>query len=224
MSTPSKEAPETAKSVPGPRTADTAAETTSDMAATMTPAMTPEAIAEGAASGRSIAADRMLATLRIALGLVFAWAFLDKLFGLGYSTPTARAWINGGSPTRGFLASVDQGPFASMFRGMAGTWWADWGFMLALLGLGVALVFGIGLRIAAVGGTVLMALMWMAEWPPAKTTNGGQPTGSTNPIIDYHVIYALGMIAMALLLAGHCWGLGRQWSQLGFVQRNRWLI
>jgi thiosulfate dehydrogenase [quinone] large subunit len=84
-------------------------------------------------------------------------------------------------------------------------------------------MFGIGLRIAAVGGTILMAMMWMAEWPPDQFTNAGQPTGSANPIIDYHVIYALVMISCAALYAGNRWGLGRRWSELGFVQRNRWL-
>ncbi|HET9142497.1 hypothetical protein [Actinophytocola sp.] len=177
-----------------------------------------------AGGGMTRAATAMLAMLRIGLGLVFAWAFLDKVFGLGYSTPAARAWINGGSPTRGFLGSIDQGPFASMFRSMAGTVWADWLFMLSLAGLGFALLLGIGMRVAAVAGTILMAMMWMAEWPPAKTTNTGEPTGSTNPLIDYHVIYALAMISLALLYAGNRWGLGRRWSQMSIVQRNRWLI
>ena len=48
--------------------------------------------------------DRLaLILLRLALGVEFLWAFVDKLFGLGYSTPSARAWLNGGSPTKGFL-------------------------------------------------------------------------------------------------------------------------
>ena len=35
------------------------------------------------------------------LGFEFLWAFLDKTFGFGYATPAERAWINGGSPTKG---------------------------------------------------------------------------------------------------------------------------
>jgi thiosulfate dehydrogenase [quinone] large subunit len=215
MSTPSKEVPQTqTTSVPGPRTSE---EPTITATATPITAAAPT-------SGITATATKMLALLRMGLGLVFAWAFLDKLFGLGYSTPDARAWINGGSPTRGFLGSIDQGPFASMFRSMAGTWWADWLFMIALAGLGTALLLGIGMRIAAVAGTMLMGMMWLAEWPPAQTTNAGQPTGSTNPLIDYHVIYAIAMIALATLYAGRRWGLGRMWSELPIVQRNRWLI
>jgi thiosulfate dehydrogenase (quinone) large subunit len=43
------------------------------------------------------------ASVRVVLGAIFFWAFLDKLLGLGYATKASSAWINGGSPTRGFL-------------------------------------------------------------------------------------------------------------------------
>lgn len=161
-----------------------------------------------------------LAGLRIATGFVFLWAFLDKLLGLGYSTPSERAWINGGSPTKGFLGSIEAGPFASTFRSMAGDWWVDWLFMLGLLGIGVAVVLGIGLRLAAVSGTLLMALMWIAEWHPARYTSAGEATGSTNPLIDYHVVYALALIVVAVTAAGNRWGLGRSWARLPFVRRH----
>ena len=61
-------------------------------------------------------AARALAVLRLAAGFVFLWAFLDKTFGLHYSTPSAKSWINGGSPTKGFLGSVEVGPFQSLFH------------------------------------------------------------------------------------------------------------
>jgi thiosulfate dehydrogenase [quinone] large subunit len=169
-------------------------------------------------------AARALAVFRISLGFVFLWAFLDKTFGLGYATPAARAWINGGSPTKGFLSSVDVGPFAGFFHSIAGDPWTNWLFMLGLLGIGVALIAGIGLRIAAGAATVMMALMWIAELPFARHTSSGELTSSTNPITDYHFLYAVGAIALALTYAGHTWGLGRWWAQLPFVQRHRWLI
>jgi thiosulfate dehydrogenase [quinone] large subunit len=166
---------------------------------------------------------KALAVLRIATGLVFLWAFLDKTFGLGYATPGERAWIAGGSPTKGFLGSVDVGPFQGAFHAIAGTWWADWLFMLGLLGIGVAVTAGVALRISAIAGTVMMLLMWLAEFPPATVTADGSPASSSNPLIDYHVVYALALIALALTYAGHTWGLGRRWAELPLVQRNRWL-
>ena len=163
-------------------------------------------------------AAKALAVLRISTSFIFLWAFLDKTFGFGYATPSAKAWINGGSPTKGFLSSVDVGPsgLQTFFHNIAGDPWANWLFMLGLLGIGVALILGIGLRIAAGAATLMMAMMWLAEWPLAK--------GSSNPIVDYHVIYAISAITVALTYAGHTWGLGRRWAQLPFVQKNRWLI
>jgi thiosulfate dehydrogenase (quinone) large subunit len=170
------------------------------------------------------ATAKFLAIVRVAIGFVFLWAFLDKTFGFGYATPSARAWINGGSPTKGFLTAVAVGPFESTFHSWAGAGWADWLFMLALAGVGIALTLGVALRIAAASGTVLMLLMWAAEWPLAKVTSAGEPSMSTNPIVDYHLIYALALIPAALLYAGNAWGFGRLWAKLPFVQRNRWLL
>ena len=166
------------------------------------------------------AASGWLASLRIATGLIFLWAFADKLLGLGYSTPAERAWINGGSPTKGFLSSIDAGPLASTFQSMAGDWWVDWLFMLALLAIGVTVVAGIALRLAAAAGTLLMASMWIAEWHPARWTSAGEATGSTNPLIDYHVIYALVLIVLAATAAGHRWGFGKAWARLPIVGRH----
>src|SRR4051812_30007090 len=161
-------------------------------------------------------AAKALAVLRVSTGFVFLWAFLDKTLGLGYATPSAKAWINGGSPTKGFLSSVDVGPFQSFFHTIAGDTWTNWAFMLGLLGIGLALTLGIGLRIAAGAGALMMAFMWAAEWPIAS--------GSSNPITDYHFIYAIVGIVLALTYAGHTWGLGRRWAALPIVQKNRWLI
>src|SRR4029453_232287 len=126
-------------------------------------------------------AARFLAVFRVVLGFEFLWAFLDKTFGLGYATPTARAWINGGSPTKGFLSTVAVGPFEATFHAWAGAAWADWLFMVGLLGIGVALIVGVGLRIAAVSGTLLMLGMWAAAWPVAQGTSAGGPPLPDHP-------------------------------------------
>ncbi|MYS42947.1 hypothetical protein GTY23_17230, partial [Streptomyces sp. SID5998] len=81
---------------------------------------------------------RVLAVLRILTGFVFLWAFLDKVFGLGYATASGKGWIDGGSPTKGFLSSVAAGPLQSTFHAWAGAAWADWLFMLGLAGIGAA--------------------------------------------------------------------------------------
>ncbi|MCP2197238.1 DoxX family membrane protein [Lentzea flava] len=164
-----------------------------------------------------------LAVLRIATGLLFLWAFFDKAFGLGYATQEKNAWFSGGSPTKGFLGRVNVGPFQETFRDWAGAWWADTLFMVGLLAIGVALVLGIGLRVAAVTGSLMMLLMWAAEWPPAQHDSAGELTMSTNPLIEYHVIYALVLIVVAATASGATWGLATWWAGLPLVKSNPWL-
>ncbi|MFF4826401.1 hypothetical protein ACFY20_25895 [Streptomyces sp. NPDC001312] len=164
-----------------------------------------------------------LASLRILTGFVFLWAFLDKVLGLGYATASGRGWIDGGSPTKGFLSSVAVGPMESTFHSWAGQTWADWLFMLGLLAIGVAVMTGVALRPAAVAGTAMMALMWIAEWPPAKHLSNGASSMSTNPFADYHLIYAVALVAVAAAGAGATWGLGRPWARLPIVRDHTWL-
>lgn len=165
-----------------------------------------------------------LAVLRISTGFIFLWAFLDKTFGLGYATQSENAWLDGGSPTQGFLSGVAVGPFESTFNGWAGDAWTNWLFMLGLVGIGAAVVLGIGLRAAAVSGTVMMALMWAAEWPLARHTSSGELSMSNNPLVDYHVVYAIALIVVAVTHAGDRWGLGRTWARQLFVQRHRSML
>ncbi len=184
---------------------------------------THEDVVIGGAVVTSTAA-KALAVLRIATGFVFLWAFLDKTFGLHYATPSARAWIDGGSPTKGFLSSVEVGPLSSTFHSMAGDTWVNWLFMLGLLGIGIGLIAGVALRISALAGVLMMAMMWLAEFPLAQHTESGDPSGSSNPLIEYHVIYAIVMVVLAATYAGNTWGLGRLWARLPFVNRHRWAL
>ncbi|GGP07522.1 DoxX family membrane protein [Nonomuraea glycinis] len=152
--------------------------------------------------------DYVWAVARISLGWVFLWAFLDKSFGWGFATPAERAWIAGGSPTTGFLKGTGENALGGFFSSLAGQAWVDWLFMAGLLGIGAALILGVGLRIAAVAGTAMLLMMWAAELPLAN-----------NPFMDDHIIYAIVLIGLALVSAGRTLGLGN----LPVVQRTPWL-
>lgn len=168
------------------------------------------------------AVRKVLALTRVIIGFGFLWPFLDKLFGLGYATPAEGAWINGGAPAQGYIGGID-GPFAGFFNLFANPF-GDWFFMLGLLGIGVAMVAGAGLRIAAVGGTILMLFMFLADLPTATTfVDGEMIRGATNPITDSHWHEALLLIIPAMTLAGDTWGLGKWWASTSIVQKNPWL-
>ncbi|BCJ56695.1 hypothetical protein C1I93_20500 [Micromonospora endophytica] len=158
------------------------------------------------------AARYLLAGLRLALGWIFLWAFLDKLFGLGLATEGKNAWINGGSPTKGFLTFGATGPFQDLYQGIAGAAWADWLFMIGLAAIGTALLLGIGVRVAAAAGGLLLVLMWTAVLPPEN-----------NPFMDDHLVYTGVLALIAVTNAGDTWGLGRTWARLPIVKRFGWL-
>ena len=162
---------------------------------------------------------RALAVLRIGFGLTFLWAFFDKLFALGFHTGYDQngtldrfgdaAWINGGSPTEGFLAFGADGPFKDFYNSIAGAAWADWLFMLGLLGIGVALTLGIGMRVAAAAGALLYVMMWTVVLPPEN-----------NPVLDDHILGAITMVVLAAFYAGDTWGFGKVWASTQIVKDN----
>jgi thiosulfate dehydrogenase [quinone] large subunit len=122
------------------------------------------------------------------------------------------------------LSSVQVGPFQSAFHSIAGTWYADWLFMLGMLGLGLALITGVAVRAAAAAGVVILAMMWFAEFPFAQHTSTGAPSASSNPLTDYHFIYAAVLVVLAATSAGSTWGLGRRWAKVPFVSAHRWAL
>lgn len=146
--------------------------------------------------------------LRLLLGWSFLWAFLDKMFGLGFATCRLEegaidfgcdaAMMSGGSPTYGFLNFATQGSHTgSWFDWMAPTApdainFADVGFVAVLLMGGLALMLGVGTRIAAVGGAILMLFMFLAVdvWP------------ENNPINSSHIIEMAAFLGIATVGAG----------------------
>ncbi|HET7734483.1 MAG TPA: hypothetical protein VFK52_00790 [Nocardioidaceae bacterium] len=172
-------------------------------------------------------AQKGLSVLRVGYGLTFLWAFFDKLLALGFHTGAitnpdtgAResidfmakdaAWLNGGSPTEGFLTFgvPADNPFKDTFNSMAGQAWVDWLFMAGLLGIGLTLTFGIGMRIAAAAGATLYLLMYAASVPL-----------DNNPVFDDHLLGAIIVVVLALAYAGDTWGFGKMWAKTRLVRR-----
>jgi thiosulfate dehydrogenase (quinone) large subunit len=164
---------------------------------------------------------RVWGLLRIALGWTFLWAFLDKAFALGFSTGRLEnggidffgpaAWINGGSPTDGVLqfAIHTKGPFVDFYQGLAGSTFVELAYMLSMLAIGLGLLFGIGTRLAAIGGIVWLAIFYTATavWP------------EHNPFLDDHVIYAIILGGVAYVGAGRYFGFGRWWENTKLVKK-----
>lgn len=169
-------------------------------------------------------ARKALAVLRIGFGLTFLWAFFDKLLALGFSTGAVMneqgaktgtdffgsdAWINGGNPTMGFLKFGATGPFKGFYNSIAGQGWVNVLFMVGLLAIGIALTFGIFMRLGAAAGFVMYLMMWTVVLLPA-----------TNPIIDDHILGAISMAVLAFTLSGDTWGAGKAWAKMNRVRQH----
>jgi thiosulfate dehydrogenase (quinone) large subunit len=161
--------------------------------------------------------------LRLLMGWTFLWAFLDKCFSLGFATGRdpktgaidffgSSAWINGASPTEGFLqfGLHTKEPFLSFYQGLAGSALIDWVYMLSMLGIGLALLLGILTRLAAIAGVVWMIIFYTASaiWP------------ENNPFLDDHVVYAVILAGIAYVGAGRWLGLGDKWRKTGLVRKS----
>jgi thiosulfate dehydrogenase (quinone) large subunit len=177
----------------------------------------------------------VMGLLRLAMGWTFLWAFLDKAFALGFSTGRVvdeatgastidfvgdAAWINGGSPTAGVLGFAMKGPFVDTYQTITGfqmteagptsAAWVDWVYMLSMLVIGLALILGVGVKLASLGGIAWMAIFYTATaiWP------------EHNPFLDDHVIEALVLGALFLANAGIYLGLGKVWQQTELVKKH----
>ena len=182
--------------------------------------------------------QRVMGILRLAMGWTFLWAFLDKAFGLGFSTGRIvneagqatgidffgpDAWIGGGSPTAGAVGFALKGPFADNIQTITGyqmtqagpqvAGWLDWVYMVSLLLIGLGLITGVMTRIAAVGGILWLAAFYVgtAVWP------------EHNPFLDDHVVYAVILVGLILANAGRYWGLGKIWQRYELVRDRRYL-
>jgi thiosulfate dehydrogenase [quinone] large subunit len=189
--------------------------------------LTSEGVTTSETTETGVGLDRAIAALRIAFGFTFLWAFLDKTFALGFGTGAiineetgARegidfmakdaAWLNGGSPTEGFLTFgvPADNPFKDIFNNMAGQAWVDWLFMIGLLGIGVTLLLGVGMRIGTMAGALMYAFMYLAVLPLEN-----------NPIVDDHLIGVIAMFVLFFAGAGATWGFGHLWRRTSLVKK-----
>ncbi|HLL61292.1 MAG TPA: hypothetical protein VK338_06245 [Candidatus Nitrosocosmicus sp.] len=150
--------------------------------------------------------------LRFAMCFIMLWAFFDKLFGLGFSTTPDKSWLNGVSPTTGFLKFGVSGTFSNFFQSLAGNPVIDWLFMLGLLLIGFALLLGVGMKIAGYSGAFMMILLYLSVFP-----------SKNNPLIDEHIIYMLVFLLLKNGEAGRKLGLGNWWAKTSVVKRFPYL-
>lgn len=126
--------------------------------------------------------------LRIALGWLFLYSGFTKIVNPDWS---AAGYLQGAKTFAGFYHWLAQPGIISTVDFMN-----EWGQLL----LGIALLLGIGVRLSATLGAVLMLLYYfpVLDWPHI---------GKTAYLVDDHIIYALALLVLAAFRAGRVWGL-----------------
>ena len=173
---------------------------------------------EGELFGRDVSFDYSetwigysLLSLRLVMAYVFLSAGISKLLDPTWSAD-------------GFLlnAVADTNPLVGMWTVMAEGWlWLIdplnvWGQIF----IGLALLFGGFVRLAAFGGALMMLLYW------AASLQGGLLAGlpvENGYVVTYHMVYALLLFGLGAVGAGRILGLDAKLEELDLVQENPWL-
>lgn len=149
-----------------------------------------------------------LAIMRIILGLMLFWGFLDKMFGLGFPTPESMSYLNGGSPTEMYLVYTD-GWFAPFFHWLSNYHAiADVILLAGMFLLGLSMTFGFCKKISTVAFVAMMTLFYLSAIQP-----------SDNPIFDYHLIYIVLGFAFYFGSGYEKWGMCSYLKETEIVKR-----
>lgn len=156
----------------------------------------------------------------LALRLVMAYVLLSA----GLEKLAEGGWTNPGEWTaEGFLvhAVAEDNPMGGLFE-----WFAEYTavidplVMWTQILIGLALLLGLFVRLACLGGAMQMLLFWMAAW------TGGLAAGlpvENGYVIDSSFVYALLLFGLGAVGAGRILGLDAKLEQTSIVQNNPWL-
>lgn len=136
--------------------------------------------------------------LRFTMGWVFVYSGFDKLL---------TDWS-----ASGYLVNATKGPLAGWFQSLGENSAAVnvidpmvvWGEIL----IGLALVFGVLTRWAALWGAVMLFMFYISAFPPEH-----------NPFMEYYLVYILVLGLLGALGAGRILGLDNAIERLPSVQR-----
>lgn len=133
------------------------------------------------------------------LRLIMGWSML----GPGLAKLMNPAWT-----AAGYL-NASTGPFAEIFKAMAGSKLVDILNIYGLTLVGIAIILGIVVRFASFWA-IVMLLLYYLSWFEQNTIHG---------YIDYHIVYAFVFFVFMLIGVGRYIGLDKYIENLSIVQK-----
>ncbi len=164
-----------------------------------------------------------LAIVRVAVGVIFLWAGLEKAIGAGLGTWNADGFFQFG--TLGTLGwpfvsgDIDPktvfNPTHDFWVGLAGTGASSFiAYLVPLgqIGIGVSLILGLFTRFGAAMGTLMMLFFFVAAWD------------FEFGIVNQHLTYAFVTFLLGYLGSGNFYGLDATMGQSVGPGLRRWVF
>lgn len=163
-----------------------------------------------------------VALVRIAVGIIFLWAGLEKVFGSGPEGFSAAGFLGhatGGTLGWPFVAPGTEGPFnptVDLWVGLS----TNTGAMAIInflvpygqIGIGLSLILGLFTRFAAATGTLMMLLFFVAAWD------------FEFGIVNQHLTYAFVTFLLGYLGSGNYYGLDAAMGENFGPGLRRWIF
>jgi thiosulfate dehydrogenase (quinone) large subunit len=152
-----------------------------------------------------------LLSLRLVMAYVFLSAGIQKVLDPGW---TAAGFLTNAVP--------EGNPFAGVFAAMADGWlWLIdplnvWGQVL----IGLALLVGAFVRLAALGGAMMMLLYWLTQFQAGLLL--GLPV-ENGFVVTYHLVYAIILFGVGAFGAGRILGVDSRLEESEAVRSRPWL-
>ncbi|PIR89125.1 MAG: hypothetical protein COU07_02755 [Candidatus Harrisonbacteria bacterium CG10_big_fil_rev_8_21_14_0_10_40_38] len=138
--------------------------------------------------------------LRIVLGWLYFYAGITKVMDPEWS---AGGYLKGAKAFKGlyaFFASPSVLPMIDFLN--------QWGLTL----IGVALILGISIRLAATFGVTMMILYYLPLGFPYPNAH--------SLIVDEHIVYSAALIVLCAFKAGKTWGLEEKFRSSRFMKTS----
>ena len=164
--------------------------------------------------------DTWLAYSLLGLRFLMAWIFLQA----GLEKLAEGGWTNiGGFTAEGYLVHgvAETNPLKGLYMFFADILWlVDPMVMFGQILIGLALLFGVFFRFAALMGGLQMLFFWMGAW------QGGLLAGfpvEHGYVFDSSFVNALVLFGLGAWGAGRILGLDARLEETEFVKNNPWL-
>jgi len=164
-----------------------------------------------------------VAVLRVAVGIIFLWAGLEKVIGaggewsaagfLGFGTGGSLGWpFVTGDPAEGTIFNPTQGFWAGMAENDTAMTLINVLVPYGQIGIGISLILGLLTRFGAAMGTLMMLLFFFAAWD------------FQFGIVNQHLTYALVTFFIGYIGAGNFYGLDATFGPRVPAGVRRWFF